>query len=239
MAKLPKQPIKGLIDGITVLQAVAVRREPSSVTALSEELGLEKTRVHRILGTLAHLGILHRTDKGLYDAGSGMHVLAAQSMFSSGLVQSALPRLEELGATGLTVGFGVLWRDKVSFLYHQTPGLTPLESLGRIGLYEATRSSVGLALLAATKTEAVKSLYAKRIPAGFTSVTELLKELKTTWERGYALICEKGGHMSLAVTLGSPAYAGIALAGTIPKKNLPGKIRLLQSAANRIEKGKP
>jgi DNA-binding IclR family transcriptional regulator len=238
MPKLPAQPIQGLIDGITVLQELTTQREPCSVSALGRELGLEKTRVHRILGTFAHLGIVHRTAEGRYAAGPGMHVLAAQSLYSSGLMQRSLARLGRLGATaGCVTALGVLWRDKVSYLYHQTPGVSPLESVGRMGLFEASRSSIGIMLLALHQEPDVRQLYADRPIQGFESMDTFLQELALTRTRGFTAVISKGKHRSIAIPVGTPPYAAIALAGSMTDEDQEKALALLRGAAHDIEGG--
>ena len=96
MKELPAQPVKGLQDGIIVLQQLANMREPVSGLELSRELGIEKTRVNRILKTLTSLGIAYRTGSRKYTSGPGMHVLAAQSLAASGLFRASIKHLEEL-----------------------------------------------------------------------------------------------------------------------------------------------
>src|SRR5258706_11898625 len=112
---LPAQPNQSLIDGLTVLQALAVSTEPVGGRALARELGLEATRVNRLLKTLAYLGMARQTPKRKYLPGPAMHVLSAQSLFGSGLIRRALPVLENLQQSGHVVALGVLWRGPVCY----------------------------------------------------------------------------------------------------------------------------
>jgi DNA-binding IclR family transcriptional regulator len=96
MKDSPAQVVNGLVDGIAVLQELAVSAEPCSGKAISEKLGLSPVRVNRLLKTLASLGITHRTKNRKYAVGAGMHVLAAQSMVASGLLNRAVPQLQNL-----------------------------------------------------------------------------------------------------------------------------------------------
>jgi DNA-binding IclR family transcriptional regulator len=235
MANLPAQPIQGLIDGITVLHALASRGEPCSASTLGRELGLEKTRVHRILGTFTYLGIAHRTPKGRYTAGPGIHVLAAQSLRSSGLMQRSSAHLAKLDSTGYITALGTLWRDKVSYLYHHAPGLSPVEAVGGAGPFAATLSSIGIALLALQPEEDVRRLYAGREVPGFGDLDSLLRELPATRSRGYAIVHRSPHDTSIAVALGAPAYAAIALAGDIAERDKPKMAVLLQETVHSIE----
>src|SRR5687767_1336816 len=119
----PAQPNQSLIDGLTVLQALAVAAGPVGGRALARELNLEPTRVNRLLKTLAFLGMAEQTSDRKYFPGPGMHILAARALYGSGLVTRAMPYLEQLVARyDRVVALGVLWRDQVSYLYHWQPG---------------------------------------------------------------------------------------------------------------------
>ena len=68
---LPHQPILGLIDGIEVLQFLSASAKECSGTLISKELGIEKTKVNRILKTLAYLGLAHQNNGRKYAADVG------------------------------------------------------------------------------------------------------------------------------------------------------------------------
>src|SRR5690348_18426155 len=81
--KLNSQPNQSLIDGIATLQALATSSEPAGCRELARRLGIDATKVNRLLKTLAYLGIARQTADRKYAPGPGMHVLAAQSLFAS------------------------------------------------------------------------------------------------------------------------------------------------------------
>ena len=85
--KLNAQPNKSLIDGITTLQALATSPDPVGCRELARRLDIDPIKVNRLLKTLAYLGIARQTADRKYTAGPGMHVLAAQSLFASGLIR--------------------------------------------------------------------------------------------------------------------------------------------------------
>lgn len=141
MRPLPgTQPNQSLIDGIATLQALATLPEPIGCRELGRQIGLDPTKVNRLLKTLTYLGIARQAGNRKYTAGPGMHVLTAQSLFASGPISHALPTLEQLRKHGHTVAFGVLWNNSVSYLYHAPPGLESSAASGRIGLLPASRS---------------------------------------------------------------------------------------------------
>ncbi len=236
MSRAPAQPNKSLIDGLAVMQAVAVSREPVACSDVARRLGLELTRVNRLLKTLAFLGVVYQTRDRKYAAGPGMHVLAAQSLFASGLVQRAVGPLEQLSRLRLIVAMGVLWRDSVSYLYYWRPGLGTAEALGRTALYPATRSGIGMALLAACDVRKTREVYEGRRIPGFPDVTALGAELRMVREQGYAVVPTPGG-TTVGVCFGTPPYAAVALAGPDGKVDTETRVAALRETVAEIEGG--
>lgn len=233
----PYQPNESLIDGIIILQVLAGSKRPVSCTELSKELGIEITRVNRILKTFAYMGITHQTNSRKYVAGPGMHVLAAQSLYGSGLLQSSMKLLKGLTKLNMVVALGVLWMDKVSFLFHWEPGMEFEEAIGRVSLQPATISGVGMAILAQKGDEEIRRLYeGKEIPGYGKDMEALFAEIGRAREKGYSIVMNNPSPVNIAVTIGNPVYAGIALAGDIPGDELESYIEKLKSTAEAIEK---
>jgi DNA-binding IclR family transcriptional regulator len=236
-AKPNAQPNQSLIDGILTLQALASASEPVGCRELARQLGANTTRVNRLLKTLAYMGIVRQTSDRKYTAGPGMHVLAAQSLFASGLIRRALPVLEQLRRFGHTVAMGVLWNDSVSYLFHAPPGIEAARGLGRIGLLPATTSGIGVVLLSQLPDEEVRELYADReIPMFPDGVESLLITLARTREQGYARVhvADERDHHVVAVPIGNPVNAGIAMSGWIPESATGELVEALSSAAREI-----
>ncbi len=186
---LPAQPNQSLIDGLAVLQALASAGKPVGSREMGRQVSLEPTRVNRLLKTLAHLGIAQQTPERQYVPGPGMHVLAAQATFGSGLIRRAIKPLESLRHFTMAVAMGVLWRDQVVYLYHASPGSSGADAIGRIGLFPATRSAIGMALLARQSDVDVRAMFADREIENFPKgIASLLKELSHVREKGVALI---------------------------------------------------
>jgi len=235
--KLNAQPNQSLIDGITTLQALATSPEPVGCRELARRLGADATKVNRLLKTLAYLGIARQTADRKYTAGPGMHVLAAQSLFASGLIRRALPALEALRRFGHTVALGVLWEDNVSYLFHAPPGIEASRGLGRIGLLPATTSGIGILLLSEYEDEDVRDLYRDRdIPMFPDGMDQLLAKLAEVRELGYARVhvADDRDHHIIAVSTGDPAHAGVALSGWIPEAATLPIVEALRAAATEI-----
>lgn len=235
MEKLPAQPLNGLLDGMIVLQRLAGSSEPISCSTISEELGIEKTKVNRILKTLSYLGFVHRTKSRLYMPGPAMHVLSAQSLHASGLLRKAFPVLEELCQYKLIVALGVLWRDSVCYLYHWNKDMKMHEAIGRMGLIPASYSSLGLAMLAEKTDEEIRELYKGKEIIDFNdNVEKLISSLKKFRKDGIAVAKREDGSLSIAVSIGSPSYCAIALSGSMGIDKLDFYSKILRDAASRI-----
>ncbi len=236
-AKLNAQPNQSLIDGIATLQALATSPEPVGCRELARRLDADPTKINRLLKTLAYLGIARQTANRKYTAGAGMHVLAAQSLFASGLINRALPILEGLRRFGHTVALGVLWGDSVSYLFHAPPGIEASRGLGRIGLLPATTSGIGMVLLSELEDDEVRDIYRdKDIPMFPEGIEQLLAKLAEVRRLGYARVhvADERDHHVVAVSTGDPAHAGIALSGWIPEAATEPLVAALREAAPEI-----
>ncbi|WP_448663994.1 IclR family transcriptional regulator [Sphingomonas sp. CJ20] len=236
-AKPNAQPNQSLIDGIATLQALATSPEPVGSRELARRLDIDPTKINRLLKTLAYLGIARQTANRKYTAGSGMHVLAAQSLFASGLIRRALPVLEGLRRFGHTVALGVLWGDSVSYLFHAPPGIEASRGLGRIGLLPATTSGIGIVLLSELEDDEVRDVYKDReIPMFADGIEQLLAKLAEVRRLGYARVhvADERDHHVVAVSTGDPAHAGIALSGWIPETATEPLVLALREAAPEI-----
>ncbi|HYG07085.1 MAG TPA: IclR family transcriptional regulator C-terminal domain-containing protein [Stenotrophomonas sp.] len=231
------QPNESLIDGIATLQALATTQEPVGCLELARRLDAEPTRINRLLKALAYTGIVRQTADRKYTVGAGMHVLAAQSLFASGLVRRALPVLESLKRYGHTVAMGMLWQDNVSFVFHAPPGVDAMNGLGRVGLFPAANRGVGVALLAQLSDAEVRELYEnRRQPATPVNLDALLETLAQTRQQGYARMqaADDGEHHVIARPVGTPVYAAIALKGWIPESATAELVAAMQSGAHEI-----
>ena len=231
---LPAQPNQSLIDGLACLQHLAARGEALACADLARELGLETTRANRLLRTLAHLGLAEQDEKRRYRPGPAIHVLAAQALFGSGLLRAAMPHLEELRRFNCVVAMGVLWRDKVCYLYHASPKTPPGEALGKVGLYPVIQSGIGCALLAAEEDKQVKERLKGLTDAA--AMRELLTKLRTFRQTGVAIVPQENQKnvISYGVAIGDRPAAAIGLSGQLTASIEPKAIEALQQAASAI-----
>jgi len=226
---LPAQPNQSLIDGLACLQTLASAGEPIGGRELARQLGLEPTRVNRLLKTLAHLGLAEQDGQRKYRTGPGIHVLAAQAMFGSGLLRRAMPHLEALRDTGHTVALGVLWRDRVAYLYHASHDTPPGEAVGRVGLFSAHTSGIGLAILAQMRNAEIEAAF----PKPFIR-RAVLADVRASRKRGYAVARREDGGVTIGLPLRGSDAAAIGLAGRLKESDYDTLADALRDAADRI-----
>ena len=228
MNKLPAQKVNGLIDGIEILQELAMAGEAVSGKAIADKLGINAVRANRLLKTLDYLGLAHRDNSRRYSVGSAMHVLAAQSMAASGLLSRALPQLQKLSKLNKVVALGVLWKNQVCYLYHNNTPEDFNAGLSRVKLYPALESSIGVALLAELDEVQLKLTLGK-------AYTEKAKKiLKKTSKNGFAAL-EHCNHISLAMPIGKPAYAALAISSIKNKDEQKEFQNILKQAISEIQ----
>jgi DNA-binding IclR family transcriptional regulator len=200
----PAQPNLSLQCGIDCLLALASAEQPVGSREMARRLGEEHTRVNRLLGTLAHLGLAERTADRKYTPGPGVHLLAAMSLRGSKLLKTALPHIRDLmERTRERIALGVLWRDHVCYLFHGGPDEPMEAAIAPETLCPATQSSIGMVLLG-----------------------------KFTGD-GYAV----GPPGSLAVPVGDPAIAALAVSGKVAKNQVNTLVKELRITAERISQG--
>jgi DNA-binding IclR family transcriptional regulator len=184
---------------------------------------------------LAFLGFTMPSSNRKYTLGPAIHVLSAQLLHGSGLVKNALKYLIELTELNVVVAMGVLWHDKVTYIYHWQPGMLPAEGLGSMDLFPATQSSIGLALLAEKSNDEIAGIINLNgsIP-GQSSKEDFFKEVDFVRTEGYAKAMFEN-HQSIGIRLGNPGYAAVALAHIENKRPMQEYLQILQEKAALIE----
>jgi DNA-binding IclR family transcriptional regulator len=235
---LPRQPNQSLIDGLRVLQFAMTRGGIVGVSMVAEEMGMEVTRAHRFLRTLAAAGYLRQVKGRKYAIGPAVPVLAAQAMHGSGFVEHAFPVLEELHeSTGMLVAYGLLWGRFVTYLYHAAPEVHGGRALVGHPVLDAAGSRLGWAMLAALDEAAIRALYFKHKIPEFRTIDRLLARLRAIRTDGfvYGMTNEQGDH-TVAIHLENNPSAAIGIAGRIPRSDADGWVQRLRETARLIEK---
>lgn len=227
MCAQPVQPNQSVLEGIDLLLEVARRGEPVRVRPLARELDMTPTRLQRYLATLAHAGLLHRNPDASYEVGPGIHALSAVSLSASGLTARAFEVLPALEDTGCAVALGVLWRKTVSYLYFSEPSQPKGHPLGHTEGFPAEQSVIGLLMLAQRSEQEIREEFPEKHP----EILPLIRQYKQT---GYTRLERENGTTSIAVPVGSPVIAGLALTGTL--SNEKALLSRLSEAATHLER---
>lgn len=235
--RLPAQPNNSLITGIQCLQHLVSAGGPIGSREVARRLGLTHTRVNRLLGTLAYMGLLERDAERRYRPGPGLHALAAQSMMASGLLPAALPMMKQLRSDGYTVALGTVWDGQVCYLFHERPGQSIEEAILRHELWPADHSTIGVALLAA-RGEPLPEMPSPPRDARVTLLPG--QDIQTTVaearKRGYAALKFENDVVSIGVTIGRPPVAGLAISSRhIGDEFIPEIAKRLHKAAAEID----
>jgi DNA-binding IclR family transcriptional regulator len=227
MQSEPAQPNQSVIQGIDVLLTVASRGGPVRVRELARELGYTSTRLQRYLATLGSLGFLVQNTDRSYSVGPGIHALSAISLSASGLAQKAVHVLSEFRKPDCIVALGILWRQTVSYLYFNTPHGDATQSIGRDGGFPAEQSSIGRVLMASLPKSSLQRTFPDLDPETRESLSRISAD-------GYAEILQQNGDLSLAVPVGTPPIAALALSGKIDRREIPNLIKKLNQAAEKL-----
>jgi DNA-binding IclR family transcriptional regulator len=227
--KAPAQPNRSLVGGLECLDYLVAAEAPVGSREIAREMNLEHTRANRLLGTLAFMGLAERTGGRKYVPGPALHVLAAMSLRGSRLLSVALAPLEKLAARlpEFSVALGVLWRRQVVYLYFRRPGRSAEVAIGGERLFPAEQSSIGQVLLAERSPQEIGKLYADR-PA--REVRAILRGVRAATRQAYALVDGR----SLGVAVGSPAVAGLAIAGEVQRSELRKLVAMIGGTAAAI-----
>lgn len=232
---LPKQPNQSVIDGIRCLQGVVTSADPVGVSELSRELDLEVTRTHRLLRTLAHIGLVRWTPNRKYAPGPGLPVLAAQTLHASGFYK-AIPVVDALHRElDIIVALGMLWGRTVSYLYHASSGVPLAQAIGRLETLPASTSSLGVALLSKRKPADVAELYKGHHVPGFKNgFTGLKKVLAETAKRDYSFIQTDDMNHSMAVVVDENLGMALGVSGKLSEGDIPRLLPLMQECAHNV-----
>ncbi len=212
---LPAQPNQSLMHGIQCLQAISIADGPLGSREVARRLDLEHTKVNRLLGTLAALGFVTRTADRRYVPGPALHVLSAQSLSASGLLQASIPVLRRGRIPDMIVALGVVWRDEVCYLVHAAPGVDPGDAIGAHGAYPAAESVIGRCL---------QSVAGLRSGAPGPAEVSFRKP---------------DGEFSVAAAVGDPAVAAVAVTGACPADREGEVMERVRAMAREIDRELP
>lgn len=203
---MSSQPNQSLIDGIRCLQYVISHKQSVGCRELARLMGMNVTRVNRLLMTMASIGLVEQDAQRRYLPGPGIHALAAQAIRASSLFSRTLPLIEQYAPKDLVVAMGVLWEDQVIYIYHSVPGLQMSLALAGFETLPVWKSVIGMALLAAENDDNLRPRFT---PEQWLAIYPHIVEKR---KQGYVLWHHDDGEVSMAQTIGMNR-AAIAFAG--------------------------
>ncbi len=142
--------VQSVDRALTILEILADHREDVSLGDLATHLGVHKSTVFRLLGTLqVHDLVEQQSERGRYRLGLGVVRLSAVANLGMDLVQLVRPAARELNvATGETVNVAVL-SDSTVLYVDQLSGTAALQTYSWVGQrIPAHATSNGKVLLA-------------------------------------------------------------------------------------------
>ena len=203
---MPSQPNQSLIDGIRCLQYLVSSGRAIGCRELARLMGINTTRVNRLLMTMASIGLTMQDEQRRYLPGPGIHALAAQAIRGSALFSQALPLLESYAPKDIVVAMGVLWEDQVIYIYHSEPGSQMSQALAGFHMLPAWQSVIGMSLLAAESDEELQKRFVDE------QWQQLAPHIAQQRELGRVVWHHDDGEVSMAKPLGAPS-AALAFAG--------------------------
>ncbi|WP_167467315.1 helix-turn-helix domain-containing protein [Buttiauxella warmboldiae] len=201
------QPNQSIIHGIICLQTLAASPVPVGCRELARQVDLPVMTVNRILRTLMYMGMVVQNEKKSYLPGPAIHVLAAQSIHGSELMNRALPVIENYLPVNHIVSVGVLWGDKVSYLIHALPEHSFSQSLLNNHLFDVTQSTIGVMLLSRMKDEEILQLLGNerfdevKEPIDFARINGYASRVHSSpQERTIAVMLDEKNHAAIALS---------------------------------------
>jgi DNA-binding IclR family transcriptional regulator len=240
--------VQSVDRALTVLEILA-RDGHAGVSEIAEEMGIHKSTVSRLLGSLVSREIVHQnSERGKYQLGFGILRLASSIPGRLSLVQEARPVLESLAEEYKeTVNLAVL-RSNYAVNVDQAMGPSTLATYDWVGsLTPLHATSSGKILLAALTVDERDRILKEtglpaRTPRTITKRNELEEQLLKISRDGYAVVREEFeiGLNSMAVPVYNHAgsvIGAVSISGPAfrfdPEKT-PGLIEAMGEAGLKI-----
>jgi len=194
---------QALERGLSLLSALAMRRQPLGVVDLGREVGLSKSTCHRYLATLVALGFVDQDDETRrYTLGPRAVDLGFAAIGSMDLTRVAARPLQALAdETGYTANMGVLDGADVVYVDRRRPTRagSRVELNTQIGSrLPAYCTSMGKVLLAYRDPATIRAILdrtdlTRRGPRTITAREQLTTALRRVVTQGYAVTDEELG----------------------------------------------
>jgi DNA-binding IclR family transcriptional regulator len=189
-----KASIQVIARMMHLIDALAASGDAASLKSLSAATGLHPSTAHRILGAMVEGGLADRAEPGSYRL--GMRFLELGNIVRSriNVREVALPTMRELAqATGETVNLSVRQGDEIMYVERTAENRSMMRVVQMVGARVPLHvTAAGKLFLAGDSPEEVKS-YAERsrlearTPNSVRTFAELVRELDSVRQQGYAL----------------------------------------------------
>jgi IclR family KDG regulon transcriptional repressor len=243
--------VKAAASTLSILEAVALAREPIGLTQIARQLALSKAGVFRYLRTLVERGyVIQNRDTGRYRLGPKIHAIGHLAPVEGDLIEaSETPMRRLVAATGLTTVLGAPCPEGVIVMrsmsgtrgraLHVWPGqiMRPFHALAH-----------GKLILTFGPKDYCAQVFAEplsaRTPKTITDHGQLRSELDEVERRGYAVAPEESitGVGALAAPIFGPGHelvgsiALVSFVEDIPAEPDPELIRQVKATAETISK---
>jgi DNA-binding IclR family transcriptional regulator len=225
------QATEGAVSrAFALLELLALAGEPQRLSVMAARLEMQKSTVHRVLGTLIGLGYVQQdAESSCYRATLKLWELGSSLIAQHPVKRLAAAYLLQLHAsTRETVSLTVLSGDDVLYL-EKIVAVRPMPFTSRVGSRApATLTAGGKAMLAhepgarAIVSRARERTHAKRR----TGVERILRELEEVRHQGYATSSFRPGVVSFAAPImGRDGRAAAAISVSAPETRLNGAKR--------------
>jgi DNA-binding IclR family transcriptional regulator len=189
----PKYYLKTVGDAFAVLDAISLKLVPMGIAELSKQVGIGRSKVHRILDTLKYWGCVEQdSDTHKYILGPKVLELAMNKLKATDLIKVVSPYLERLvKECEETVHLAVLDKGQVLYL-DKKQGPQAIGIISKVGQrLPAHCTGLGKVLLAYLEEESLNEVINTVGLSRFTKNTitdkkRLKEELSKVREQGFA-----------------------------------------------------
>ncbi len=194
-SRMSNKTRSGLNSGLDVLELLAKQRAGATLTEIATALGMSKSGVHSLLGTLSERGFVERDESGGYylglkawEIGCGVPKIDIGRLSAPHMIQ-LVRQISEGAILGILDGPDVIYA-------HLVESPQPVRVHAELGdRIPAHWTSTGLALLSALPNDEVRMLLPTKLQPRteqtLTDIEQLLRELQRVRTRGYAI--NRGG----------------------------------------------
>jgi DNA-binding IclR family transcriptional regulator len=240
--------VQSVERALTVLEILA-REGHAGVSEIAEEMGIHKSTVSRLMGSLVSRDMVHQnSERGKYQLGFGILRLASSIPGRLSLVREARPVLESLALDFKeTVNLAVL-RSNYAVNVDQAMGPSTLATYDWVGsltpLHATSSGKILLAALSADERDRIlkETGLPARTSRTVTNRKELDKQLLDAAGKGYAVVREEfeiglnavavpvynhQGAVAGAISISGPAFR-------FDPEKIPGLVESLKEAGLKV-----